>query len=149
MKHFDGTHVTKARAKNKRDGVQKGFMSKWTLWPKTVEVLQNGFDPETQRKDYKAYRARLERAYQQTKKKFDLPEQMALRKTAAQWIQELTGEEEIRILYRAEGYGTHYSSYVCNLTAAQGEKLDKALDKVWEKVFATMPSDEAATEGKS
>lgn len=60
---------------------------------------------------------------------------MALRKTVAQWIQEVSGEEESRILYRAEGYGTHYSSYVCNLTAAQVEKLDKALDKVREKVF--------------
>jgi hypothetical protein len=134
-KHFDGTHITKARAKNKRDGVQKGFMSKWKLWPEAVEVLQYGFDPVTQRKDYKAYRGRLERAYQQLREKFDLPEQMALRKTVAQWIQELAGEEESRILYRAEGYGTHYDSYVCNLTPDQVGKLDRALDKVREKIF--------------
>jgi uncharacterized protein YecT (DUF1311 family) len=110
-------------------------MSKWKLWPETVEVLQYGFDPVTQRKDYKAYRGRLERAYQQLREKFDLPEQMALRKTVAQWIQELTGEEESRILYRAEGYGTHYDSYVCNLTPDQVGKLDRALDKVRGKIF--------------
>jgi len=139
QKHFDGTHVTKARAKNKRDGVQKGFMSKWKLWPETVEVLQYGFDPETQRKDYKQLRGRLERAYQQLREKYDLPEHMALRKTVAQWIQELAGEEESRILYRAEGYGTHYSSYVCNLAPDQVAKLDKALDKVREKIFGNAP----------
>lgn len=134
-KHFDGSHITKARAKNKRGGVQKGFMSRWKLWPETVGVLKYGFDPDAQKEEYKQYRGRLERAYQQLRGKYNLPEHMALRKTVAQWIQEVSGEEESRILYRAEGYGTHYSSYVCNLTAAQVEKLDKALDKVREKVF--------------
>lgn len=134
-KHFDGTHITKARAKNKRGGVQKGFMSRWKLWPETVDVLEFGYDPDTQTKDCKAYRGRLEREYQQLREKYNLPEHMALRKTVAQWIQEVAGEEESRVLYRAEGYGTHYSSYVCNLSAAQVEKLDKALDKVRAKMF--------------
>ena len=134
-KHCDESHVTKARAKNKRDGVQKGFMSKWKLWPETLAVLQHGHDPQKERKQYKLYRGQLERAYQQLRDKYGLPEHMALRKTVAQWIQELTGEEESRILYRAEGYGTHYSSYVCNLTDAQVAKLDKALDMVRAKVF--------------
>jgi len=110
-------------------------MSKWKLWPETVAVLQYGYDPQTQRKDYKLYRGQLERAYQQIREKYGLPEHMALRKTVAQWIQELTGEEESRILYRAEGYGTHYGSYVCNLTDAQVAKLDKALEMVRAKVF--------------
>lgn len=60
---------------------------------------------------------------------------MALRKTVAQWVQEFTGEEESRILFRAEGYGTHYSSYVCNLTPEQVGKLDRALDKVGQEIF--------------
>lgn len=66
---------------------------------------------------------------------FEQPEHMALRKPAAQWIQEMAGEEESCILYRAEGYGTHYSSYVCNLTDAQIPKLDKALEILRMKVF--------------
>jgi hypothetical protein len=77
--------------------------------------------------EYKQYRGRLERAYQQLREKYNLPEHMALRKTVAQWIQEVSGEEESRILYRAEGYGTHYSSYVCNLTAAQVDAVQSTL----------------------
>ena len=40
--HFDGMHITKARAKNKRNGVQKGFVGKWKLWPETVAALRYG-----------------------------------------------------------------------------------------------------------
>lgn len=123
-KHFDGTHITKARAKNKRDGVQTGFMSRWKLWPETIEALQFGLQ-----------RTALMREYTKLRKKYDLPEHMALRKTVAQWIQEVAGEEESKVLYRAEGYGTHYDSYVCNLTPDQVGKLDRALDKVREKIF--------------
>ena len=77
-----------------------------------------------------------EREYMKLREKYDLPEAMALRKTVAQWVQELAGEEESKVLYRAEGYGTHYSSYVCNLTPGQVAKLDRALDAVRAKILA-------------
>jgi integrase len=123
--HFDGTYITKARAKNKRNGVQKGFVGKWKLWPETIAALQYGLKTKD-----------CEREYMKLREKYDLPEAMALRKTVAQWVQELAGEEESRVLYRAEGYGTHYTSYVCNLTPGQVAKLDRALDAVREKILA-------------
>jgi integrase len=122
--HFDGTHITKARAKNKRNGVQKGFVSKWKLWPETVAALQYGLKTRD-----------CEREYMKLREKFGVPEQMALRKTVAQWVQELDGEEASKVLFRAEGYGTHYNSYVCNLTPGQVAKLDRALDAVRAKIF--------------
>jgi hypothetical protein len=132
---FDGSHVTKARAGNKRSGVHQGFMSRWKLGPETVAVLEYGFDPVTPTKGHKAYRNRIARHYQHLRQKYNLPEHMALRKAMAQWIQESAGEEESRIQYRAEAYGTHCSSCVCNLTAAQVEKLEQALDQVRVQVF--------------
>ena len=91
--HFDGTHITKGRAKNKRNGVEIGFISKWKLWPETIESLA-----------FRLTRLELQREYMKLRKAYDLPEHMALRKTVAQWIQEVSGEEESRVLYRAEGF---------------------------------------------
>jgi len=60
---------------------------------------------------------------------------MALRKTVAQWIHDIAGEEVSKNLYRAEGYGTHYTSYVCTITPEQTAKLDTALETDHQRIF--------------
>ena len=85
---MDGTYITKAQAKNKRNGVKKGFVGRWKLWPGTVSALRYGLKTKD-----------CEREYMKLREKYDLPEAMALKKTVAQWVQELAGEEESKVPY--------------------------------------------------
>jgi hypothetical protein len=120
-----GTHISKVRAKlrHKKSKVKPV----WLLWPETKEVMR-----------FKVAKRDMEREYMKLRTKFNLPEHKALRKTVTQMIQDHPDlGEEYALLYRGESKGgTHYKNYIRHYTSAQVEKLDKALAKVRDILFA-------------
>ena len=113
--HFDGDHCVKGRAKSNYQ--QTRIVASWKIWRATKEAIIIGLT-----------NAEMERVWQKFQIANKLPPHKALRKTAAQWIQDNISEEASR-LYRCEkGQGTHHASYIKAFTPAQIDKLDKALD---------------------
>jgi len=120
----EGKHVNKVRKKlaHKTNRVKP----MWLIWPETKEAMAFGI----KRRD-------LQREWDNFRKKYNLPEHKALRKTTAQIIQddEDFGEEE-SLLFRGESrQGTHHKNYIKKYTPEQVVKLDKALAKARTVLF--------------
>jgi hypothetical protein len=116
--NLQSNHLRYARAKLKHKA--NPVTGSWLLWGETQKCLkfpvQAGWKMQG---EYTAFR-----------RKYDLPEHKALRKTVAQLIQDHVGETEAR-LYRCEtAEGTHGKNYIRAYTPEQVAKLDAALRTV-------------------
>tara|TARA_R100001132_G_scaffold27548_1_gene35268 strand:+ start:9084 stop:10064 length:981 start_codon:yes stop_codon:yes gene_type:complete len=115
-------YIIAGRVKNQN---KSKLVGTWKLWSETKNCLEYLVPMPHQQKLIKEFKA--------FKDEHGLPSHKALRKTVAQEIQDLVGEEESR-LYRCEkASGTHGSHYIVNYTPEQVKKLDKALVIVAKK----------------
>jgi hypothetical protein len=134
--HFDGTHINKSRAKNKRHGKPSTFVGSWLLWDETKEVLQFGMKEKSFAEGFQKFRDKLDLRGDDGKP----AELQALRKTVTQWIDDAdtraTGlTNEHGRLYRCEKmHGTHGRFYN-KFTDDQRAKVDDALRYIHAKIF--------------
>ena len=118
-----GNIYTTARKKNTREGVQKGQITSYCLWPETIEAYKALPESYTIRQMF--YELKKLKAITGITK-----EQKGLRKTGAQRIKEIAGDAMAR-LYRNEGeMRVQEISYTTNQTTPIVEQLRILTDQL-------------------